>query len=337
MTEGADPAARRRRGRRFATIFFASLLAVLLAVGGGAYWYMARLSAALDHMKTESSMMPTSRSGVDDATEDAPEEPKTRAGRKQPMAFVLIGADQYVGSSRSDSLMIAYLSGDRKNIYLISFPRDMWVTIPEHGKGKINAAYAYGGSALTVLTLQELMGVKMAHVAEVDFNEFVELTSVVGGVTVNNRVASSTGGYSWPQGSITIEGQEALAYVRQRKELPRGDLDRAERQRAVVAAIMHKLLSARTMDPKNYGKTLDAVAGTVTVDDGLTNAEVNKIARSLRVRGASSLHSIEAPIKGFGTSPGGQSIDIVDEPKLKTLSEAMKNDTLDEWLDTNPQ
>ncbi|MDT9121781.1 LCP family protein, partial [Escherichia coli] len=76
---------------------------------------------------------------------------------------------------------------------------------------------------------------------------YIGLTTALDGVTVDNRVASRSGAYVWPKGEITIRGEEALTYVRQRYELPGGDLDRAERQRAVVKAILTKMMSANVI------------------------------------------------------------------------------------------
>ena len=59
--------------------------------------------------------------------------------------------------------MVAHVTGDRQHVYLISFPRDMWVEIPGRGNAKINAAYSWGGPALTVRTLENMLGVRMDH------------------------------------------------------------------------------------------------------------------------------------------------------------------------------
>ena len=121
----------------------------------------------------------------------------------------------------------------RDKVHIVSFPRDMWVDVPGRGFAKINAAYAYGGEALATRTLESLVGVRMDHAAKIDFEGFTGLTTELGGVTVDNKIASETQGYAWPKGEVTIQGEEALVYVRQRYGMPNGDLDRAERQRAV--------------------------------------------------------------------------------------------------------
>jgi LCP family protein required for cell wall assembly len=143
-----------------------------------------------------------------------------------------------VGNGRSDVLMVMHRAADRKCAHMISCPRDMYVPIPGHGRNKINAAF--GGPALTVRTLEGLLNSRMDHVALIDFEGFINLTEELGGVTVYNKYASNSGGYKFPVGDVSLRGEQALAYVRERKQLPRGDLDRAERQRAVLQAIWRK-------------------------------------------------------------------------------------------------
>ena len=87
--------------------------------------------------------------------------------------------------------MVVHLNQKHDQAYIISFPRDMYVTIPGHGKNKINAAYEIGGPALVVRTLESLTGSRMDHVAMIDFEGFVSLTEDLDGVTVNNRTAFS--------------------------------------------------------------------------------------------------------------------------------------------------
>ena len=141
-----------------------------------------------------------------------------------PVNLLLIGSDKqsYTENGRSDSFIVLHISADRKNAYLVSFPRDMWVSITGHGTAKINAAYSWGGSALAVQTLEQLTGARIDHVATTDFSDFVGLVDVVGGVTVDNPVASKAQGnvkggyYDWPKGPVTLDGAAALVFSRQR-------------------------------------------------------------------------------------------------------------------------
>ena len=119
-----------------------------------------------------------------------------------PVNVLIMGTDSRGAGDqgRSDVLMMAHLTGDRKTAYLISFPRDMWVDVPGHGMAKINAAYAWGGMPLTVQTVEQLTGTHVSHSAVVDFEGFVQAIDAVGGVEVYNHVASSAGDQYFPEG-----------------------------------------------------------------------------------------------------------------------------------------
>lgn len=247
-----------------------------------------------------------------------------------PVHFVLMGTDaSNGGSARSDSLMVAHVSGDRKNVYIVSFTRDMWVSIPGRGKAKINAAYAWGGPKLTVRTLEQLLGVRMDHTVAIDFDGFIRLTDAVGGVTVYNPWASGNGRF--PKGDIHIEGEEALAYVRERKTLPNGDLGRAHRQRTVVQAVISKILTPQTLaNPVKFSEVVGRVADTVRVDSGMTNGFVFDLATSMRITGSGSIRLLQAPIDGFATIQG-QAVNVVDQAGIRELSRAMATDTMDQY------
>ncbi len=267
-----------------------------------------------------------------------PKKPAPTSPAAEAMNYVLIGSDvENGGVSRSDALMVLHLAADRRSAYLISFPRDLWVPIPGYGRNKINAAYAFGGAELTVRTLEGLLDVRMDHVAQVDLDGFIGLTTELGGVRVYNKHYSASYGHTFPVGWITISGYAAETYVRERKQLPRGDLDRAERHRAVVSAILAKGLSGDTVkNPRRFLAFTSGVAKHVTVDEGLTPKELRSTALSLRLM-PSDIASVQAPVARFGRSASGQSIDIVDQPQLKKMAEALRTDSMAEYVADYPE
>lgn len=247
-------------------------------------------------------------------------------GAAGSLNYLLLGSDSR-GSDRgrSDVMMVAHVPPTRDKVYLISFTRDMWVTIPGRGAAKINAGYAYGGVPLAVRTVENLIGTRIDHAVMINFTGFSGLTAALGGVTVNNQHA--TPGY--PKGQITISGDEALKYVRERYNLPNGDLGRAQRQRAVVQGILTKMLSADVLaNPAKFNQVVGQLGGFFTVDAGLTNQTIFEMATSVRVRGMGDLVSLQAPIAGFGRSRGGQAINLVDWPKMRQMSEAIRTGTM---------
>ena len=135
---------------------------------------------------------------------------------------------------------------------------------------------------------------------------------------------------------MNLRGEQALAYVRERKQLPHGDLDRAERQRVVLRAILAKGLAKETItNPFKFVNFVRGVSQHVSVDDGLTGGKLRKTALSLRLR-SNDVHLLQAPISGFGTSPSKQSIDIVDQRKLAQLAKALRNDQMDKYVKNYP-
>ncbi len=307
--------AKRRPMRKWLILLIG--LITLLVVGVGFYVIQALL--ALTSIDRDETFMPT--------YENRPPEAPASAG----MNFVLMGSDSRgADRGRSDTLIVAHLSGDRSKVYLISFPRDMYVSIPGHGKNKINAAYSFGGIPLAVQTLESLLTIRMNHVVVTDFVGFIGLTEQIGGVTVYNDTESTFHGYQWPRGEITIKGDEALTYVRQRYDLPEGDLSRAARQRTVVKAIAVKLMKPSVMaNPVTFSEVAGQIGKFFAVDKDFTVPQMFSIASGMKLRGGDDIITLQAPISGFGTSPVGAAIDIVNEKQLAELADALKNDTMD--------
>jgi LCP family protein required for cell wall assembly len=160
------------------------------------------------------------------------------------------------GPSRSDSIMLLRVGGGANAS--LSIPRDTVVDIPGHGTNKINAAYAFGGPALATQTVKEFLGIEINHVVEVSFENFPQLVDALGGVTykgpaVLSRIngGSRNGGYTLrlPKGETEIDGRQALALARTRKNLrnpAEDDLTRAKRQQQLVSAMKDKVTSFET-------------------------------------------------------------------------------------------
>jgi LCP family protein required for cell wall assembly len=333
QTAGRSVAPRRKRPWLVLLIAVAALV-VVGSLAAAALYIVSIDRAVNQNLQRGTQQLPAE---TPTAAGEEPRPPKTDG---KAVNYVLLGSDSRVttdaSQGRSDVLMVMHLAGDRKSAYVISFPRDMYVPIPGHGKNKINAAFAFGGPQLTVRTVEGLVDTRMDHVALIDFEGFINLTEQLGGVTVYNKYPSVSQGYRFPVGNITVRGEEALAYVRERKQLPHGDLDRAERQRVVLQAIIAEGLAKETIsNPLKFVSFVRGVSRYVTVDDQLTESELRKTALSLRLK-PGDIQSLQAPISGFGTSPTKQSIDIVDEKKLKELAKALRTDQMDKYVAKYP-
>jgi LCP family protein required for cell wall assembly len=245
-----------------------------------------------------------------------------------------------VSGERSDAIMLMHVSADHKKAYLVSIPRDTYVFIPEYKgnggyKAKINAAFAWGGAALTVRTVEGFTGVKIDHVAKIDFNGFQKMTDAVGGVdvTVDKTVFDPRSKRTFQAGVNHLDGKMALDYVRQRYGLPRGDFDRVQRQQIFLRALMQKATTTGTLtNPAKLKSFLDATAESVTVDKGLSVKDMALQFRKLR---ADDLAFVTTPNLGSSTV-GGQSVVLSDKAKASALFEAVNNDKVAEWLVANP-
>ena len=151
------------------------------------------------------------------------------------------------GPSRADSIMLVHAS--LGSVRKLSIPRDIEVEIPGHGTNKINAAYAFGGPALTIETIEGFLGngLEISHLVEVDFEDFPELIDALGGVTVQNKSRICAPpfdnfwrGFRLRKGEHELDGERALGFARVRKNncAPgEDDRDRAARQQEVLRAI----------------------------------------------------------------------------------------------------
>ncbi len=289
----------------------------------------ARLNGALDQVKRDDMLPAPSSTAATNPDEQgaAPENP--------PLNVVLMGSDarEDVEGGRSDSLMVFHVSGDRKSAYLVSIPRDLWVDIPGHKKAKINAAYAWGGPKLTVQTVNQLLGIQADHAVLIDFKGFVKLVDAVGGITVYNPWPSNQDeGFVFPKGELTLNGDEALVYSRERYQLPDGDLSRAQRQRDVIKAILKKVATPEVLgNPKKLDNTMAIMASSMTVDNNLTNAKMIDLATGMRMTNPDDIVSLQLPFAGFGRSQDGQSIDVLDEAAAKELGQALRSDKMTEY------
>ena len=243
------------------------------------------------------------------------------------------GTDQ-----RSDSMMLMHIPEDRKGVYVMSIMRDLYTDIPGYGSHKINSAMALGGVPLVVQTVEGLFETKIDHVAMVDFEGFKDLTTALGGVSVNNDIEfSSTDSkkYHYPVGDIVLEGNKALRFVRERKPFVDGDYQRVRNQQKFIKAVMDELLSKDTLtNPSTVFEIIDKVSPYLALDDGLDAATAAGIGLQLKDLRSSGIKMFTLPTAGIGTSPDGQSIVERDEQAIVDIGKALRTDTFKTYLDS---
>ncbi|HEY9356893.1 MAG TPA: LCP family protein [Arthrobacter sp.] len=243
------------------------------------------------------------------------------------------GSDQ-----RADTLVLVHIPADRGEIYSISLMRDLWVGIPEHGHAKINAALAFGGVPLMVQTVESIFGQRMDHVAMIGFEGFVGMTDALGGVVVDVPApfVSYVDQIAFTAGPNTLDGKQALEFVRERYAFADGDYQRVRNQQAFVKALLGKNLSADSLlTPFKVHNAVSAMAPFISVDGGLDAAALASLAVELRDVRPRDMLMFTLPTRGIGTSTDGQSIVLPDPGAIGALSAALAADTLGDYVAAN--
>ncbi|SDO75456.1 transcriptional attenuator, LytR family [Klenkia soli] len=266
----------------------AGVVSVLLVTGSGWGWYLVRVAEA---SVNRTDAIPTT--GNSDVNGD------THAG--QEMNMLLVGVDSRAGLTEeqveqystgdpdglhnTDTMMLVHIPADGSAASFVSFPRDMYVSIPGHGKGKLNSAYSdgyddvdgdedakrAGGARLLIQTISALSGLQIDHYAEINLLGFINLTQIVGGVDVDICRATDdpVTGAHFDAGPQTLTGSQALLFVRQRHGLT-SDFDRVARQQVFIAGMLRNVLSSNTLlDPTKQQQIVQQVGTSVTLDQGL--------------------------------------------------------------------
>jgi len=242
--------------------------------------------------------------------------------------------DASSSDQRTDTMMLMHIDADRKNVYVMSIMRDLWVPIPGNGENKINAAFAYGGSPLTVQTIEQLTGARIDHVAIIDFEGFSGMTTAIGGVDVVSDKAFTARGTQIQVGTNHLEGKDALNFVRERYSFTDGDYTRVENQQRFLQAIADKVISRDTLtNPGAVTNFVGSVSDYLTVDDTLDAGAIASLGVSLRDVKNDNIHFFTIPTSGTGMI-GGQSVVLQAEGKMPGLRDALTNDTLDAYLPT---
>ncbi|MGH1524058.1 LCP family protein [Leifsonia sp. L25] len=239
-----------------------------------------------------------------------------------------------MSNQRSDTMMLVHIDADRRDIYVMSIMRDLWVPIPGNGTAKINAALAWGGTPLTVLTVEQLLGVRIDHVVILDFAGLKGITNAIGGVDVDSPLAFTTvkaPHYHFVQGLNHLNGDQALAFARERYAFPTADYQRVADQQALLRGFATTLIQRSVLtDPGAMLAFAKAAGSAVSVDSQFDLPSMLSLAASLRLSGAAGIHTFTLPTAGTGTSADGQSIVLQDPAALARVRTALATDTLGE-------
>lgn len=321
------------------------LLAVLLLVAGGG---IVTLLSLQSHLEGQVSRI----DGVFDNLDNRPQ----RAGgpAATSMNILVMGTDRrsgqqttgeaataaewVPGAQRTDTIMVLHINAARDDATLISIPRDSWVKVPGHGYNKINAAFSLAGPSLAVETVEDLTGVRIDHLAVIDWEGFRSLIDSVGGVniTVPRTVEDTHNDVVWTKGGHHLNGQQALTYSRQRYGLTMGDIDRVKRQQAILRSLMRASLSTLgSASPTGIYDLLDTLTQNVSVDSGWEVGDMRSLMLDMRGIRTGDVSFLTAPVSGFGRE-GAQSVVYLDPADNTSMWDAVREDEVTDWAKTHP-
>lgn len=196
---------------------------------------------------------------LSDVSDDTPDESRDTSESDEtirelhPISILILGLDEENGTSRSDSILVATVNPQKESTKIVSIPRDTLITLPNSNNEryeKINALHAIYGVSGTMDFIEDYLTIPISFYATLNFDGLVDLVDAVGGITVDSPLAftvqdsnENMGAIQIEEGIQTLDGEGALGYARMRKQDPRGDFGRQERQREVLERLTEELLS----------------------------------------------------------------------------------------------
>ncbi|WP_022872259.1 LCP family protein [Nesterenkonia alba] len=237
---------------------------------------------------------------------------------------------------RSDTMMFVHIPADRSGVYVMSIMRDLWVEIPGEGMGRVNSAFSFGQEDLVVAMVEEMLYTHIDHVAIIDFDGFSDLTTALGGVYVDNPHSFSAGQRNpdfYPEGTIRLEGDNALRYVRERRSFPTGDYVRVENQQRVVRAIVERFLSGDTLsNPQRVFDVVESITPYMEVDSALNAETVAGYALDMTHLRGHDVHMFTMPGGEHHTTTAGAEVILPDEEAMTLLRRSLANDNMDGFM-----
>ncbi|OBG23405.1 LytR family transcriptional regulator [Mycolicibacterium celeriflavum] len=339
-------------GRMLRVIAVSAALAVV--VGTGVAWGKIRsFESGINHISPialgeggEDGAIDILLVGMDSRT-DAHGNPLS----EEELATLRAGDDE---ATNTDTIILIRIPNNGKSATAISIPRDSYVEAPGIGKMKINGVYGSehlekmtelveqdgmdpaeaqpeateAGREALIKTVANLTGVTVDHYAEIGLLGFALITDALGGVTVclKEAVYEPLSGADFPAGWQKLNGPQALSFVRQRHDLPRGDLDRVTRQQAVMASLAHDVISSKTLSsPATLNRLQQAVQRSVVLSDGW---DVMEFADQLQQLAAGNVAFATIPVlqENGWSDDGMQSVVRVDPSEVKSWVDGLLHD-----------
>jgi LCP family protein required for cell wall assembly len=260
---------------------------------------------------------------------------------KDQLKLLRVGSTATAAGGRSDTMFLVHISKARDKAYLVSLPRDTLVTIPAHtstdGKSqiparqnKLNAAFAFGGAPLLIQTIEGETNLKIDHYVEISFAGFAGIVEALGGIDVCTKVNIND-----PQshlilsaGTHTLNGVEALKYVRTRDFDGLGDIGRMQRQQQFMSSVIKKASSSGVLlNPIKIVNFMNAAIATIKMDENLNEGDLLDLAKQLRGLSSGNVRTLTVPLsESNGRVPGLGSVVIWDKTLSADLWQRIRDD-----------
>lgn len=249
---------------------------------------------------------------------------KSLVEKKEPLNILLMGADtgafgrNYQG--RTDTMIIATINPEDKQTTLTSIPRDLMAEMVGYDSFKyqrINAAYAFGGSTMALNSISTLLNVPLEYYVTINMGGLQKVVDAVGGVDVTVPFSFSSGGHTFTKGQMHLNGSQALAYSRMRKEDPQGDYGRQKRQRQVITSIINSATSLRSLT--NFKEVLDSITDNIVTN--LTFDDMTSIFTDYRGY-AKTIKSEQ--VQGVSAWWGDASVQVASTTELQRVSDILR-------------
>ncbi len=333
-----------------------ALLAVMILLGTGVAWGSVRnFESGIFHFTTA---LLGGRDGDDDGATDillVGMDSRTDAHGNPLSAEEL--AELHAGdetATNTDTIILVRIPHNGRSATAISIPRDSYVEAPGLDKTKINGVYGQvkldrmkelvenqgvdpavaepqaveSGRNALIKTVSDLTGVTVDHYAEIGLLGFSLITDALGGVEVclDNAVYEPLSGADFPAGWQRLDGPQALSFVRQRHDLPRGDLDRVVRQQVVMASLAHAVISGKTLkSPATLNRLQDAIQRSVVISSGWDVMDFLKQLQRL-AGGNVAFATIPVIAENGWSDDGAQSVVTVDPTAVQTWVKGLLED-----------
>ena len=267
----------------------------------------------------------------------------TREGlTKEQMKLLRVGSTASAAGGRSDTMLLVHISKKRDKAFLVSLPRDTLVTIPAHttldGKSqiparqnKLNAAFSFGGAPLLIQTVEGATNLKIDHYIEISFAGFAGIVDALGGIDVCTKVNidDPKSHLVLAAGTHTLDGIEALKYVRTRDFDGRGDIGRMQRQQQFLSSVLKKATSTGVLlNPIKIVNFMNASLSTIKMDENLNESDLINLAKQMRGLSSGNVRTLTVPLSNAnGNVPGIGSVVVWDETLSAELWTRIRDDS----------